>query len=197
MKGMAIGSVIHPPVSCGSIRYRKNVTHPKDRYLTTDPRRLFVPHLHTHRRTHTHTRGHPLCVDADTMQSPMQFRAIQVRLALRTSDTVTIYPSPTHTRTITTKAASSKVAQMRGDAYGGIASRYVECNWIATLVWCVACVCVCVCVLLLREVKDAKWPSSSPLTDSSSRDPRRKLRFGQATFGIRSVHRVQVTSVRW
>jgi len=34
------------------------------------------------------------------MQSPMQFRAIQVRLAPSANDTVTVYPSPTHTRTI-------------------------------------------------------------------------------------------------
>lgn len=46
------------------------------------------------------TRGRPLCVDTGTMQSPMQFRAIQVRLVLSASDTVTVYPSPTHTRTI-------------------------------------------------------------------------------------------------
>lgn len=38
------------------------------------------------------------------MQSPMQFRAIQVRLALCTSDMVTVYPSPTHTR-IRTRAS--------------------------------------------------------------------------------------------
>jgi len=63
-----------------------------------------VPHLHTHghraiRRRARRARGRPLCA-AGTMQSPMQFRAIQVRLAPSANDTVTVYPSPTHTRTI-------------------------------------------------------------------------------------------------
>jgi hypothetical protein len=64
-----------------------------------------VPHLHTHghraiRRRARRARGRPLCADAGTMQSPMQFRAIQVRLVPSANDTVTVYPSPTHTRTI-------------------------------------------------------------------------------------------------
>lgn len=122
MKGAAISVRRNPPADLEPGRRfdiepaRKNVAHLEDRYLPMDPRRLFVPHLHTHRRTHTRARiarrAH-CAVDAVTMQSPMQFRAIQVRLALCTSDMVTVYPSPTHTRI---RARSSKTRPSRTDA---------------------------------------------------------------------------------
>lgn len=68
-----------------------------------------------HAHTRTHRAAVHCAVDTVTMQSPMQFRAIQVRLALCTSDMV--YPSPTHTRpNASRKTPSSRVAS--DDTYG-------------------------------------------------------------------------------
>jgi len=138
-----------------------------------DPWRLFVPHLHTHRRTHTCALiARPLhcAVDAVTMQSPMQFRAIQVRLALCTSDTVTVYPSPTHTRT----NASRK--HRRRESH--------ECERWCTWVGGGRCSCGCNPHVIRAaptrgrgcEAAAATFAFVPQESDCSSRDPRQKLR---------------------
>lgn len=107
-----------------------------------------------HRLTHTPmcaSRGRPLCIDAGTMQSPMQFRAIQVRLALRASDTVTVYPSPTHTHDENTIVESRTNASNGGVVGGGT----VQLD--AALVY----------VLFLREVGHAR-PQRRPSPSTSS-----------------------------
>lgn len=107
------------------------------------------------------------------MQSPMQFRAIQVRLVLCTSDTVTVYPSPTHTRTnASRKTPSSRVARTRALMHTGGVGGAVQL-WMQPSVLYVPC----------RSYERSRMrgrggdlrlrhPQES---DRSSRDPRRKL----------------------
>lgn len=74
--------------------------------------------IHTGARTpsRAHRAAVHCAVDAVTMQSPMQFRAIQVRLALCTSDMVTVYPSPTHTRIEKRESKNTGRRESRTDA---------------------------------------------------------------------------------
>lgn len=101
---------------------RRNVAHLEDRYLPMDPRRLFVPHLHTSAHAYTgariarppivHRRGHNAVAHAiSSHSSPFS--------ALRASDTVTVYPSPTHTHDENTVVESRANASNGGVAGGG------------------------------------------------------------------------------
>lgn len=106
MKGAAI-RIADPPADLkpASIRYRSCTKECRSsgRSLSPDGSSTSLCAASAYTSTHAHSRAHRTAVhcavDAVTMQLPMQFRAIQVRLALCTSDTVTVYPSPTHTRT--------------------------------------------------------------------------------------------------
>lgn len=61
----------------------------------------------------------------------MQFRAIQVRLALDASDTVTVYPSPTHTHDENTVVESRTSASNGGEeGEGGGGEQY---SWMQPL----------------------------------------------------------------
>lgn len=150
----------------------------------------FVSRICIHTPTHAHARARAVhcCADADAQcSSSVQFRAIQVRLALRTSDTVTVYPSPTHTRAIATREEEHRPSRVEAanacdDARprwrrGRIEGEEGKCSWRDA-----ASVCCCYVPLLGAEVEDARprrRPSPSlPLegTASSSRDPRRELR---------------------